>query len=231
MILGQIESIQVGRPRRYDDAGDSAKPWTSAIAKQPVLGNVKVGMTTIDGDQQADLKHHGGPDKAVLAYSAMHYNSWKREFPDIPFCAGSFGENLTLSGCSEADYCIGDIVQIGGCQLQVSQPRQPCWKLARFWQLPKLAVRVQQTGRTGWYFRVLQEGTIKPGLSVELIERPFAEFTVARAIEVMYAKPRCSEDDLRLAECAALSASWKETLYQRGTKGIERDPSARLNGR
>ncbi|QEF98308.1 6-N-hydroxylaminopurine resistance protein [Stieleria maiorica] len=230
MILGQIESIQVGRPRRYEGADDSAKPWTSAIEKQPVVGNVKVGVTNIAGDKQADLQHHGGPDKAVLAYSAMHYARWKQEFPDVPFCAGSFGENLTLVGCSEADCCIGDIVRIGDCKLQISQPRQPCWKLARYWKLPKLAVRVQQTGRTGWYFRVLEQGTITAGQPVELIERPFPEFTVAWAIAVMYAKPRSSEDDLRLAECSALSTSWQETLFQRGMKGIQRDPSARLNG-
>lgn len=230
MILGRIESIQVGRPRRYDGEGDSAKPWTSAIRKQPVLGNVRVGMTNITGDEQADLKHHGGPDKAVLAYSAKHYDDWKREFPDKPFQAGGFGENLIVSDCSEAECCIGDIVRIGDCQLQISQPRQPCWKLARRWKLPKLAVLVQQTGRTGWYYRVLQEGMIEAGLTLELIERPFPDFTVAWASRVMYAKPRSTEDDLRLAECAALSASWKDTLYRRAIRREEQNPSARLDG-
>ena len=230
MILGQIESIQVGRPRCFDGEGDSAKPWTSAIRKQPVVGKVNVNATNIDGDEQADRKHHGGPDKAVFAYAAKHYRDWQREFPEIPFVAGSFGENLTIANCSEDNCCIGDIVQIGDCHLQLSQPRQPCWKLSRRWKLPKLAVLVQQSGRTGWYYRVLREGTIEAGLSIELVERPYPEFTVAWAISVMYAKPRSSEDDRRLSECAALSASWKRTLHNRVWNGIESDASSRLFG-
>ncbi|TWT32164.1 6-N-hydroxylaminopurine resistance protein [Thalassoglobus neptunius] len=230
MILGKIESIQVGRPRRYDSEGDSSKSWTSAIGKCPVQGRVHVGLTNIAGDEQADLKHHGGPDKAVLAYAAKHYDDWNLELPDSPFRAGSFGENLTVSGFSEADCCIGDIMRIGDCELQISQPRQPCWKLSRYWNLPKLTIQVQQTGRTGWYYRVHKEGDIEAGISIELIDRPFPEFTVAWASSVMYAKPRSPDDDLRLAECPALSASWKETLHQRGMKGIEKDSSPRLNG-
>ncbi|MEW4490931.1 MOSC domain-containing protein [Thalassoglobus sp. JC818] len=230
MILGQVESIQVGRPRQYDVEGKSGRPWTSAIQKQTVLGRVHVGATNIDGDEQADLKHHGGPDKAVLAYFTNHYKDWAREFPDQSFQAGGFGENLTVTGCSEADCCIGDIVRIGHCKLQISQPRQPCWKLDRFRKLPKLAVRVQKTGRTGWYYRVLQEGIIEAGLPIELVDRPFPDVTIAWASEVMYAKPRSTENDLRLAECAALSASWKETFLQRATNGVEKDASARLNG-
>jgi len=230
MILGRIESIQIGRPRRYDGEDDSAKSWTSAIRKQSVDGPVHVGVTNIDGDEQADLKHHGGLDKAVLAYSVKHYDDWKREIPDVAFGMGGFGENLTISDCDEATCCIGDIVRIGDCQLQISQPRQPCWKLARFWKLPKLAVLVQQTGRTGWYYRVLQEGTIETELSIELIERPFPDFTVAGASSVMYAKPRSTEDDLRLAECAALSDSWRETLTKRANKGVQASEEKRLYG-
>jgi len=124
MILGRIESIQIGRPRRYDGEDDSAKSWTSAIRKQSVDGPVHVGVTNIDGDEQADLKHHGGLDKAVLAYSVKHYDDWKREIPDVAFGMGGFGENLTISDCDEATCCIGDIVRIGDCQLQISQPRE-----------------------------------------------------------------------------------------------------------
>ncbi len=229
-ILGRIESIQVGRPRHFDSEGDSDKPWISAIRKQAVCGSVRVGLTNIDGDEQADVKHHGGPDKAVLAYAVQHYAAWNTEFPDLSFTAGGFGENLTVSGFSEAACCLGDIMQIGECLLQVSQPRQPCWKLSRRWKLPQLTVLVQQQGRTGWYYRVLREGTIAAGLSIELIERPFPDFTVAWALSVMYAKPRSIQDDLRLAGCEALSASWKESLLQRAVHGTEVDPSARLDG-
>ncbi len=230
MILGRIESIQVGRPRHFDGDGDPAKSWTSAIYKQTVLGKVNVGMTNLDGDQQADLAHHGGPDKAVLAYSATHYDDWTREFPDIPFRAGGFGENLTISDCTEVDCCIGDVMQIGSCLVQVSQPRQPCWKLSRRWRLPKLAVLVQQTGRTGWYYRVLREGSVESGLAVELIERPFPELNIAWASAVMYAKPRSRQDDLHLASCEALSDSWKKTLTRRAIDSAQHSDSKRLYG-
>lgn len=230
MILGRIESVQVGRPHRYDDEGAAAEPWISAIRKQAVQGSVAVRRTSLAGDEQADLKHHGGPDKAVLAYAAHHFDEWNREFPDRAFAAGSFGENLTLSGCSESDCCIGDIIRIGDCQLQISQPRQPCWKLSRLWSLPKLAVRVQQTGRTGWYLRVLQEGTIEAGLPIELIERPFPALTVAWASSVMYSKPRIPEDDRRLAACEALSESWKSTLNKRAHADYQSTEQQRLFG-
>lgn len=231
MILARIESVQVGRPQRYAAEGDAVKPWTSAIRKQPVQGSVAVGRTNLAGDEQADLKHHGGPDKAILAYAAQHFDAWNREFPDHAFAAGSFGENLTLAGCSEADCCIGDIVRIGDCQLQISQPRQPCWKLSRLRGLPNLALRVQQTGRTGWYLRVLQEGTIEAGLPVELLERPFPEFTVAWASTVMYSKPRVPENDRRLAACEALCASWKSTLNNRAHADYQSTEQQRLYGR
>lgn len=230
MILGRIESIQVGRPRRYDGEGVSAKSWRSAIRKCQVTGPVHVGFTNIDGDEQADHKHHGGYDKAILAYAATHYDAWKVEFSNVPFCFGGFGENLTVTGFAETKCCIGDIVQIGDCRLQVSQPRQPCWKLSRRWELPKLAVLVQQNGRTGWYYRVLQEGTIEAGESIQLLKRPFPDFTVQWASAVMYAKPRSASDDHRLAACPALSASWKETLVKRATSDIEADPAIRLEG-
>lgn len=215
MILGSVNSIQVGRPRSYE--ADDTKPWTSAIGKHIVSDPVKVGRTNIEGDEQADLKNHGGFDKAVLAYAAEHYDAWNAQFPEKSFSAGAFGENLTISGFSETSCCVGDIMQIGDCLLQISQPRQPCWKLSRRWNLPKLEVVVQQTGRTGWYYRVLEEGLIEAGLPVELIERPFPDLNVAWASSVMYAKPRSKEDDLSLAKSPALSISWKETLLKRST--------------
>ncbi|WP_153556153.1 MOSC domain-containing protein [Roseimaritima sediminicola] len=229
-MLGKLDSIQVGLPRRYVGDGDAEKAWTSAIAKRSVTGPVQVRQTNLDGDRQADLKHHGGPDKAVLAYAAAHYEAWREDFPDVVFGQGGFGENLTISGFDETGCCVGDVVGIGGCRLQLSQPRRPCWKLARHWKLPKLAVLVQKYGRTGWYYRVLEEGPIEAGQAVQLIDRPYPELTVAWANKVMYAKPRSKSDDLQLAACPALSASWQATLSKRATTGVEADASARLDG-
>jgi len=207
-----LSSIQIGRPREYD--GQSTKSWSSGIDKHLVEGPVFVGRTNLVGDQQADLVHHGGPDKAVLAYAFEHYAVWNAEIPSVGFAPGGFGENLTISGLEETECHIGDIVRIGDCLLQISQPRQPCWKLSRRWNMPDLAKQVQLSGRSGWYYRVLEEGNIEAGNPVELVERNH-DFTVAWASSVMYANPRSTEDDLLLANCPDLSATWRQTLKNR----------------
>ncbi|MBC7965972.1 MAG: MOSC domain-containing protein [Fuerstia sp.] len=216
----QILSIQVGRPQQFDVEGAPAESWTSAIRKTAVSGAVHLGRTGLAGDEQADPVHHGGPDKAVLAYAAKHYETWNAEFPDLNFPAGGFGENLTVAGIDESGGCIGDTFRIGDCLLQISQPRQPCWKLSRRWNFPQLAVLVQQNGRTGWYHRVLQEGVIEAGMALELVDRPFPDFSVAWASSVMFARPKRSDDDLRLAACPALSDAWRTTLENRAGRKI-----------
>jgi MOSC domain-containing protein YiiM len=213
--LGKVLSIQTGLIQRFDVAGDPADSWSSAISKTKVSNAVHVGHTGISGDEQADLVNHGGPDKAVLAYASNHYAKWTAEFPDMNFEAGGFGENLTIEDIDESTCSIGDTFRIGICLLQISQPRQPCWKLSGRWNFPKLAVLVQQNGRTGWYFRVLKEGVIEAGMNIELMDRPYPEFSIAWANSVMYAKPRRQEDDRRLAECPTLSKSWRTNLEHR----------------
>ena len=208
-----IQSVQAGKIRSYQDS--DGKTWESAIDKIPVVGPVEVQLNGLVCDQQADLKHHGGIDKAVLGYSGDHFAQWQDEFPEWSVGAGCFGENLTIAGQIETDVCIGDVFQIGSCQLQVSQPREPCWKLAKKSGVAKLAVRVQKLGRTGWYFRVLQTGVFQAGDSIELIERVEGNVSIQRANEIMYAKPRNPSDDLSLAKCPQLSAAWREPLEKR----------------
>src|SRR5277367_3306676 len=161
---GILHSVQIGTPRRYgseDAAAAHDKPWATGFFKNQVDGPVFVSTTNLAGDGQADLKNHGGIDKAVLAYSANHYPKWRDELrmPDMP--CGAFGENLTIAGFNEESVCIGDIVRIGGVTFEVSQPRQPCWKLARRWRMHELVGFVVRNGRTGWYLRVLEEGWIE----------------------------------------------------------------------
>ena len=211
-----VLSIQLGKPRTYRDA--DGKEWSSSIAKERVDGRVRVFSDRLEGDQQADTKHHGGKDKAILVYAERHYCSWAtefREFSNAEYLHGAFGENLTVSQLDEESACIGDVMRIGTALLQVSQPRQPCWKLSRRWNIPKLAAAVQKAVRTGWYLRVLQQGTIEAGDSISLLERPHAEWSIAAAHRVMYAKPRDAANDLRLAECQSLSESWKLQLRNR----------------
>lgn len=211
-----VQSIQVGKIRSYSD--QTGKTWQSAIEKSGVEGPIEVGPEGLAGDQQADLVHHGGVDKAVHGYSSEHFADWQKGFPEWSVMAGCFGENLTIAGQTERDVWIGDVFQIGSCRLQVSQPRQPCWKLARRNNIDKLAVQVQQLGRTGWYFRVLQAGVIQAGDSIELVERPSDGILISRANEIMYAKPRSAEDDLELASCPYLSEAWREDLEKRAKR-------------
>lgn len=219
MSAARVLFINVGVPRVLvpDRAGSPFdKPWTTGFFKQPVRGPVWLGGTNLAGDGQADLQNHGGPDKAVSVYPSEHGPRWCRELglDDLP--PGGFGENFTTAGLLEDAVCVGDVFQIGPATVQVSQPRQPCWKLARRWRIRNLAARVQQTGRTGWYLRVLQEGMIEPGLPLTLIERPHPEWTIAACNAVMHQQKQDTAAARALAACPALSASWRATLQRRG---------------
>jgi MOSC domain-containing protein YiiM len=141
-----------------------------------------VGLLGLTGDEQADLSVHGGPDKAVYACSLGNYAAWKAAFPQYQalLVPGGLGENLTIDGIAEVDVCMGDQVRIGTALLQVSQPRQPCFKFAlRFNDvaMPRAMVR---NGMTGWYYRVLQPGVLGTGDEVWLMARPRPEWTIER---------------------------------------------------
>ena len=218
---GVLRSIQVGMPTSYgsnhaEDPHDKA--WTTGFYKTPVAGPVFVGTTNLVGDGQSDLQNHGGVDKAVLAYSADHYPAWRRELhlPDMPF--GAFGENLTIAGLREESVCIGDIFQVGPVIFEASQPRQPCWKLARRWRMHELTALVVRNGRSGWYLRVIEQGFIEAGMDVDLMERPNPEWSMARANEILYRH----RDDLKLtialAEVPRLAGAWVEELRERAER-------------
>lgn len=216
--VSTLVSIQVGLPRQMGSEraeNPLDQPWSSGFFKDPTVGPVWLGRTNLAGDGQADQKNHGGPDKAVLAYATEHYSEWRRELdrPDLPY--GAFGENFAIAGLTEATVCIGDTYAVGPTLVQVSQPRQPCWKLGRRWRLEELVTRVQQTGRTGWYLRVLEEGNVEPNLPVLLLERPFPEWPVARATETMLRRQDDPGAAAELAACPLLSSTWRRTLNGR----------------
>ncbi len=220
-------SIQTGTPvdhGRPDAPDPMERLWTSGFFKSPVAGPVFLGKTNLDGDGQADLENHGGPDKAVCVYAADHYDAWRDELAILDLPMGAFGENFTIAGLIESDVCIGDVWQLGAVIVQVSQPRQPCWKLARRWKLKDLPARVVETGRTGWYLRVLQEGMVSPGLSLTLIDRPFPQWNIANANVVMHHDKTNRESASALAAVPALSSSWKETLLKRASSHSNTGP-------
>lgn len=207
----RVVSVNVGRPvvlLRND------RRYSTAINKRPVTGPVELTPAGFVGDRVADLENHGGPDKAALCYPSEHYDYWRQRLGrdlDVP----AFGENLTLSGLLEEEACLGDLFRIGGAAVQVSQPRQPCWKLAAKHDKPELVRWVNETCYTGFYVRVNEPGGITAGDEIALLDRPYPELTVALATRTLLARPADRELLSRLAELPVLSASWREETARR----------------
>lgn len=232
-MTGRLRSIQIGLPRaeQSDRADDrQPRPWTTGIFKCPIPGPIWLGLHNLTGDGQADLVHHGGIDKAVCAYPSEHWSYWRSILPPDLLDGGAFGENFTLQGLTEADVCIGDVFSVGTAVVQISQPRQPCWKLARRWQIEDLAVQIERTGFTGWYFRVIQEGTVEPGAPLQFMERPCPEWTITTANRIMHHDRENRTAAEQLSLCSLLSASWQHTLRQRCHNRAGSDPEHRRFG-
>jgi len=233
MTVATIKSLRVGLPRNIVDRNfPEQRPlgWSTGFHKESCAGPIWLGHVNLAGDGQADLENHGGPEKAVNVYPMEHFPYWESIYENHTFHAGSFGENFTIEGLLEADVCIGDIFEIGQALVQISQPRQPCWKLARYWGLKDLALKVQETGRTGWYFRVLKEGFIKAGDHIILTERHAPQWTVAIANRIMHHETQDRLAAQALADCIDLSARWRDKLKRRALTGAPENTSSRLVG-
>ncbi|HEY7547221.1 MAG TPA: MOSC domain-containing protein, partial [Blastocatellia bacterium] len=216
----RLLSIQVGLPQAHtarEMIGPAEKSWVTSFFKQPVTGQVWLGKTNLDGDRQA-AKTHGGTEKAVCAYPFEHYSRWQHELGLPALDYGAFGENFTLQGLLEDEVCIGDVFAIGDATVQVSQPRPPCWRLARWWQIKDFALRMEATGLTGWYFRVIKEGYVQAGARIELTERHHPRWSVAAANKLMYGRDSKTEDIRALSACVMLSEGWREELSKRISK-------------
>ncbi|MBL8074723.1 MAG: MOSC domain-containing protein [Nitrospira sp.] len=234
-LTATVISLQVGLPQcmtsaEFLDQSGSLQEWTTGFFKQSTTEPIWLGTLNLAGDGQADLVNHGGRDKAVNVYPHEHYAYWEHTVGLTPLPMGGFGENLTTQGLLEQDVCIGDVFQLGEATVQISQPRQPCWKLARYWRIKDLAVRVQETGRTGWYFRVLTEGHVQAGKKLVLQERRYPQWTVSAANQVMHHLVQDRQAAQELSDCKALSSRWREKLRQRALTGAPESTSPRLNG-
>lgn len=205
-------SLRVGRIHHFGPAGQP-----SAIAKLQVDRALGVDTSGLAGDQHADKVHHGGIDKALHHYPAEHYSAWAAELPyqTALFVIGGFGENLSTLGLTEDNVCLGDIFQAGSATLQVSQGRNPCWKLNHRFGVPDMVRRVQDSGRTGWYYRVLAGGSLAPDDALTLIERPLPEWSLARLFKVLHAARPDRHALDELAESGLLAASWRDKARKR----------------
>jgi MOSC domain-containing protein YiiM len=184
----------------------------SAFVKYPVDAPVAVTALGLVGDAQADLRVHGGPEKAVYGYATANYAAWRTEYPRHAalLAPGGFGENLAIDGMSEMDLCVGDIHAVGSALLQVCQPRQPCFKFAlRFADtaLPRAMVR---NGRSGWYYRVLQTGSLTAGDAVILHERPNPDFPFTRLVAIVGRSRPTRDELLQMATMQGLASQWQD---------------------
>ncbi|MDP1766621.1 MAG: MOSC domain-containing protein [Methylotenera sp.] len=182
-VIGVVKSVLTGSTVPY------ARPGIfSAIDKKSVIGSIKVSVEGLEGDEQGDRRFHGGVDKAVNFYPHEHYSFWRNHLGAMPLLdtSGAFGENLSTAGMTEDDLCLGDKLRIGTVLLEISQTRQPCWKLNHRFGVREMALLVQQSLRTGFYCRVLKPGTLVVGDAIKLVARPHPNWTLRRFLILLY---------------------------------------------
>lgn len=218
IFLGSVQDRWEGKP-------------PSAIQKDPVPGSQTITLTGFSEDAQADLTVHGGAEKAIHHYALDHYAAWQDEghmaAGTVP---AAFGENITTTGLTEENLCIGDILRLGTATVQISQGRQPCWKLGLHTGHEKMPYLFQKTGRTGWYYRVLETGAAAAGGRITLIERRNPDWSVLRVTRARLTRRVSPAEAEALADLADLAPGWRQA-FERIAEGISsEDTSARLAG-
>lgn len=217
--MAKVISLNVGLPRTVYFRGQAV---TTGIFKEPIKGRIKLRRLNLDGDKQADLTVHGGPDKAVYAYPAEHYDYWKKRLPNMKLPWGMFGENFTTEGLLEDQVNIGDVFRIGSSEVVATQPRMPCYKLGVKFGRMDIVKQFMESKLPGIYFRVLKEGEVGPGDAIELISRDANNVTVKDLVQLV-----TSEGDMatirRAVHIKALPEAWRQEFvdYLGKQDGIE----------
>lgn len=203
-----IGAVLAGKAAVFNDKGEK-----SAIAKTPLDGPVRVGFLGLEPDEQADLSVHGGPDKAIHHYPRDHYPFWAELLDGHALLndPGAFGENISTQGLIETEACIGDRFRLGTALVEISQGRQPCWKLGHRFGIASMPATVVKTGRSGWYYRVIEEGTVRAGDALELVGRPLPQWSVERVFGLLIGgKGKGAPAALReLALMDPLATTWR----------------------
>lgn len=221
-----INEMFAGRAEPFGARGEP-----SAIAKSSVPAPWRILRHGLAGDEQGDAVHHGGPDKALHHYPREHYDTWRAEVASLtPHLTqlSAFGENISTVGLSEATVCIGDVFTAGSTVLQVSQARQPCWKLNVRFADATMAQQVQSSGRTGWYYRVVEPGTIRPGDRLTCVERPQPTWPLERILDLFYRRPLEIACLRELSEVPQLTAGWRRLIENRLARRTVENWSGRL---
>jgi len=212
---GLVTAIHVGRVQPLGPAG-----VLSGFVKSAVNGRVHVTSLGLEGDEQADLRVHGGTDKAVYGYSVENYVAWRADFPEHAalFVAGGVGENLAIHGLDEHSLCLGDHHLIGTALLGVCQHRQPCHKFALRFNDPRVVRAMVENGRCGWYYRVIREGFMRAGDEVRLVARPNPLWSVARFAALEARRGFCEDDWAELATLPGLAEKWRNKALEHGKR-------------
>ncbi|MFA5461650.1 MAG: MOSC domain-containing protein [Sulfurimonas sp.] len=217
-MKSSVISIQAGKVKSYGDKESSDfldKYWQSSFFKEIVNSKIYISKNGLAGDEVADKVHHGGLEKAVFANSYENYKEWA-EFlgvESLPF--GALGENLTITGLHESSVYLGDIHKIGTTLLQVSQPRKPCYKIAKRWSNKKFTNEIYITGLTGWYYRVLQEGDIISGDEVIVKGSDESRVSILEA-NMAFANPIKYRDILeKILSIDSIAPSYRSSIKMR----------------
>ena len=205
-MLARIVSLNIGLPRVVAWRDEHV---STGIFKSPIEGRLRLRTLNLDGDGQADLSVHGGPDKAVYAYPSEHYPWWQAELGRTDLGWGHFGENFTTAGLLETNVHIGDRFRVGSAEVVVAQPRLPCYKLSVRFERADMPKRVLASRRNGFYLRVLQEGEVGPGDAFELVALDPNGVTVADMTELYLAREPSRELLQRLLQVPYLPESWR----------------------
>ena len=211
----KLVSVNVGLPRNVIWHDETV---STGIFKQPVAGRVALTALNLEGDRQADLTVHGGPNKAVYGYPFEHYALWKRELPERDFPIAVFGENFTTQGMTESSVHIGDRFAIGSAEFIVTQPRMPCYKLGIRFGSDDMVKLFLLSGRTGFYFAVTQVGEVAAGHTIELIAADPLAVPVSEITRLYIAKKYSAADVnsvRRALQVPALPESWKDYFRSR----------------
>ncbi|MEL6317375.1 MAG: MOSC domain-containing protein [Pseudomonadota bacterium] len=219
----RIDAIYVGA---VEDRWPGKAP--SAIGKRAVEGPLEISLTGFVDDAQADPKAHGGPEKALHHYAAEHYPAWRAELERPDLAPGGFGENLSTRGLTEDAVSIGDVFRLGTALVQISQGRQPCWKLNAHTRNDRMAYLFQTTGRTGWYYRVLEPGRAGPGDVVSRVDRPTPDWSVRLVTSARLRRDADAATVAALAELETLNAGWRAAFARMASGDRDEDMAARL---
>ncbi len=207
-----VVSVNVGLPR---EVLWKQRIVSTGIFKEPVAGRVKVRRLNLDGDRQADLSVHGGPEKAIYVYPADYYPAWRKELPEMDIPWAMFGENLTVEGLRDDTVHIGDQFRIGSTLVAVTQPRMPCYKLGLRFGRDDILKRLLVSRRTGFYFAVLEEGDVATGDPIILVKRDEHAIPVTEITRLYVSNKREIEALQRVVTLETLPESWRDFFQER----------------